>query len=275
MNDKVQFHELWTIIHWSPLTFQTMIKKLLLLLMAGSSSLSCEVKSQSQHDEENTIFQTFFPNKTTSGVYVEIGALDGFTFSNTLRLHNCYNWNGVLVEGLKSNYDNLLKNVPKYRAKNVEIYYGAVCPPPSTEVTFLTAKHPATGGDAAEMTSSFKKYWIPDESVSTKVPCHPMSFYLKKQKHVDFFSLDVEGSELTALETIDFNEIHVDVFAIELDINNLHKNYKIRQYMFNIGYEECIGVLEKNSVFLSRKPSNNALKCPGKRTIVAFPDAAG
>ena len=34
-------------------------------------------------------------------------------------------------------------------------------------------------------------------------------------KHIDFFSLDVEGSELTVVESIDWTRVKIDVMLIE------------------------------------------------------------
>ncbi len=195
-------------------------------------------------------------------------------FSNTMKLHICFGWKGILIDALLKNYENLVKNVKRVRPKNVDTFYGAVCAPPTTEITFLSSHHVATGGDASELNDLFKKAWIPADAKSTKVPCHPMSFYLKKYKQIDFFSLDIEGSELTALETMDFNRVHVDVFLIEVDAHNYQKNYKIRQFMFNVGYVECLNLLHNSALFLSKNPTNPAYKCPDKTTDEAFPDPA-
>ena len=53
--------------------------------------------SQSQWGEEKWLLEHFFAEKR-NGVYVELGAVDGVRFSNTLALHTCRDWTGVLVE---------------------------------------------------------------------------------------------------------------------------------------------------------------------------------
>jgi len=77
---------------------------------------SCEQKSTSQSGEEEAMIQHFFRNKT-DGQYVEMGALDGVRFSNTLKLHKCLNWNGLLIEGLGANFAELKNNVAKHRPR--------------------------------------------------------------------------------------------------------------------------------------------------------------
>ncbi len=252
-----------------------LVFSLFLAFLSASCALNCQTQSQSQHKEEEIIINHFFQNKPTKGVYVEIGALDGFLYSNTLQLHNCLNWSGILIEGSKNNFNNLTVNVQKFRSSNhVDIFHGAVCAPPTTEVTFLSGINPAVNGDSKEIASTFKERWIPGNAVATKVPCFPMSHYLEKYTHIDFFSLDVEGAELTALETINFNTVSIDMFLIELDGNNLEKNYKIRQFLFNLGFEECLNLIDASGLFIHQNPSTKGYKCPGKSTNIAFPNVA-
>ena len=44
------------------------------------------------------------------GVFVELGALDGRQYSNTIVLEQCFNWRGVLVEANPSNFARLLQS---------------------------------------------------------------------------------------------------------------------------------------------------------------------
>jgi hypothetical protein len=106
------------------------------------------------------------------------------------------------------------------------------------------------------------------DAVST--PCHPMSHYLYVAgvKHVDFFSLDVEGAELKVLLTIDSQQTTVDVFMVELDEHDPKKNYEIRQLLFNIGYAECLNLIPRSGVFVK---STSPHVCPGANTTVPSP----
>jgi len=240
---------------------------------AGSSSAACTQKSQSQDGEEDILIKHFFSDKI-GGKYVEMGALDGVTFSNTLKLHKCLQWNGLLLEGLESNFQKLKKNVvtrPTDRP-GVEIRYGAVCAPPQTHVSFATGKVSATGGVLDEMSESFKKTWVKAHPKTKSVECRPMSTYLAKHAHIDFFSLDVEGAELVVLETIDFASTTVNMFMIELDRHNLERNYKVRQSLFNAGYIECLNVVKRSGLFIHN--AGSPYKCPFNSTRVASPDEA-
>ena len=91
------------------------------------------------------------------------------------------------------------------------------------------------------------------------IPCKPMSSYLHV-KHIDFFSLDVEGSELEVLLTIDFTEVTVEVFMIEFHKFDPTKSWKIRNLLKSLGYVECQHKLDINYLFV-RKHGPYAGKC--------------
>jgi hypothetical protein len=50
----------------------------------------------------------FFPN-LCNGTYVELGALDGYKFTNTLSLHERSGWRGVLIEPNPLTFADLAK----------------------------------------------------------------------------------------------------------------------------------------------------------------------
>ena len=109
----------------------------------------CETKSHSQSEEEDGIINAFFKGKM-GGQYLEMGALNGVKYSNTLVLANCSNWKGLLIEGSKQNFDALQKNVRLRPANSVRTVYGAVCAPPQTSVKF-TEGGKAVSGDMEQM----------------------------------------------------------------------------------------------------------------------------
>ena len=52
------------------------------------------------------------------------------------------------------------------------------------------------------------------------VNCYPFNSIMDALgiRHVDYFSLDIEGPKLAILETIDFDRIRIDVLTIEYPI---------------------------------------------------------
>jgi hypothetical protein len=54
---------------------------------------------------------------------------------------------------------------------------------------------------------------------------------------VDIFWLDVEGSELTVLQSIDFSSISIGLLVVELRVANAKVNAQIRSLLRQAGYE--------------------------------------
>jgi hypothetical protein len=129
---------------WTLLAFLSLALHLSLRAQAACT------RSHSQSGEEDAVIKHIFKEKR-NGVYVEMGALDGVKFTNTLRLHTCFGWNGILIEGLKRNYKMLEENVKTTRP-NVEIHHGAVCAPPSKHVDFQEGKFPEVSADLERTT---------------------------------------------------------------------------------------------------------------------------
>ncbi len=92
----------------------------------------------------------------------------------------------------------------------------------------------ATGGDVARMTDRYKDAYVKNNQKSTVVPCKPLSEYIHGAgiKHIDLFSLDVEGSEPLVLSTMDWT-IPVKVFIIEY---NERTQDTIKHVMTEHGY---------------------------------------
>ena len=209
----------------------------------------CE-KTRSWKNEEMIINNCFFRGMR-NGTFVEIGGFDGVQFSNTLMLDTCLSWQGILVEGSRTNYDQLLNNV-ELLGRRVTTHYGAVCSDVKRKVQFALGEHGTISGDWELMTESFRKQWHPKTAKKNLVeaPCKPMSAYMHGTPHVDFFSLDVEGAELEVLLTIDFTQVAIDMFMIELDEHNLDKNWKIRRLLKNLGYVECPKTVPSSGLFV-------------------------
>ena len=239
----------------------------------GVLSLTCNKHaSRSQSGEENDMIKHFFRGQE-NGVYVEIGALDGMKYTNTLKLHQCFNWSGILIEGQPSNAVLLKVNVAANRPTS-KAFHGAVCAPPATTARFSALRPTsAVGGDAAEMAESFQLAWFKPDQQFVDVPCCPMSEYIRNLTLIHFFSLDVEGAELTVIETIDFTVVHIDLFMIEFDSHSPQKNFKIRRLLFNLNYVECIGAVRNSAVFLHKKPSETSYRCPYNISTLAVPDS--
>jgi hypothetical protein len=168
-----------------------------------------------------------------------------------------------LSQGSRESFRELAKLVESGK-RSAEIYFGAVCASPLTSINFIEGKTAVSRGVPDEMSADYKRkcYNGDINDKISSVPCRPMSDFLKNFTAINFLSLDIEGSELTALQTTDFRKVHIDIVMIDLDDTDPKKNYKIRQYMFNLGFVECLGAVPRSALFLNMNPSVPSWKCP-------------
>jgi hypothetical protein len=176
---------------------------------------------RSRADEDKAIYNIFFrhtapDDNTQQGNfhYVELGAFDGRTESNTRFFDICLGWTGLLIEPNPNIYPGLVTNRPYSHRMS----YAASCQDPEEGVPNQTIKFFAGWfTNAAEDASPNRAGLLPHTEV--EVICGSMQPALMDvfpiEKRIHFFSLDVEGVELAILKTIDFDQIFIDVLIAE------------------------------------------------------------
>lgn len=181
----------------------------------------------SQFGEDIYVFNNYINKYTQDGVFVELGAMNGITYSNTFFFENSLGFNGVLIEPTNQ-YEQLIKNRPNCKNVNLAVEYN------NKECLFIG--NGACGGLASTMTDEFKEKHHKNEN-GYYVKCAPFCEILHSNHvtYIDLLSIDVEGGELAVLETMDFN-IPVFVIIIELDGNNIEKDEKCRNILLKNGF---------------------------------------
>lgn len=186
-------------------------------------------------NEDQMLMQWF--RNICGGTYIEMGANDGITFSNSFVFNRALEWKGVLIELSKDKFDEATTNRPNEIAR----IHAGVC---STPQTLHSVDDGLTGAIWEFTAPSFRDiFWkdlkFDDERV-TEVECDTLDSLLLKHvpevTYFDFYSLDVEGAELSVLESIDFNRINFGVIVVEADDNNPMKNLAVRYFLENKGY---------------------------------------
>jgi FkbM family methyltransferase len=165
-----------------------------------------------------------FRNVPESKFYVEIGANDGVSQSNTKYLELYDGWKGILIEPIP----NVFKKLTKNRGSNNFFENKACCSFDfkSSQMKFLYAnlmsvsidgesdvkdrqEHAQIGGDA--LNPGEKSYEFTAIAAT-------MNSILSKNgapKQINFLSLDVEGLEIEVLKGIDFQVYTFDYICIE------------------------------------------------------------
>ena len=218
------------------------------------------------------LYQNMFCDaRPSESTFVEIGANDGVTASNTLMFEENLGWRGLLVEGHPLTASRLFRS-PRLRTGNT-IIPEAVCDRPGS-VVFGGEAYSGVAGVIDIMSPNYKHAWrkvlfqkgrvtaTGATNHNYSVPCRPMASMLEMAglTRVRLFSLDVEGAELHVLRTIDFSRIEVGVFVVELDGHDKEKDKAVRQLLAAQGYIKFTDIRGKNQVFIPRRLEGAAKK---------------
>lgn len=210
-----------------------------------SNTVPCDINqsefqnhSKSQFREDANLFPYF--KGLCNGTYLELGAVDGIHFSNTYAFHKAMNWKGVLIELTPENAAKLKVNRPDELA----VIHAAVCATQG-KVHYVDVKFGkgVVSGVWEFSAPSFRSQWWGslDLKNTTEIDCLPMQKILANvQEHsfyADFFSLDVEGGELSVLESIDFSKAAFGIVIVEADEHSPFKNLRVRTLLASKGYD--------------------------------------
>ena len=209
-------------------------------------------KFYGQFGEDKHVFDTFFSDRTTPGVYFEAGAMDGINLSNTKAFEEM-GWTGVLVEPMPETYKKLLKNRPRDKCFSVILDSDR-----GSKTLAIDDKLPNVSS-VVEGNKGHNNYWHKDDDGNKKsreitIATETMGNVLKTAgvTYIDFVSLDIEGYEVQALSGMDWN-IPVGVWCIETSPTGKadSKTFKIRQMLSSHGYT-FYGNFHINDIWIGR-----------------------
>ena len=199
----------------------------------------------SQYGQDKFLFENFFKEKN-NGFYLDIGAHDGITLSNTYFFEKL-GWDGVCIEPIPDVFTKLKSN------RNCKLFNCVLSNKKGTE-NFLVLE------GYTEMLSGILENYDPAHLIridnelrmmggSKKViTSESLTFDdLQLPNIIDFVSLDVEGSEMKILETIDFNKYHINIISIEVN----HGADEITNFIESKNFEK-IGSLGCDFIFKNK-----------------------
>ena len=154
------------------------------------------------------------------GVFVEAGANDGVTQSNTLFLERA-GWTGLLIEPTPTLADKCRKS------RSAPVEQCALVPPnspPTVTLTYsnlMTVTHGAMGseeGDAAHAQTGEKFLERGEKTFDFEAPAMTLTQAFKKHdlSKIDLMCLDIEGYEAPVLSGLDFDQYQPTWLLIEV-----------------------------------------------------------
>ena len=188
------------------------------------------IRYYSQSGEDKEIIARYF-SETRNGVFVELGALDGYKFSNTKTLEDEYGWTGVLIEPHPIAFHRL-----QWIRPNAKLYNCAVGVSKGRIQLIVNPDEPAVSTVVGATPRSFTNTWH-RQSIVVDVECRTLADILHDAgiMRVDFLSLDVEGYEFEVLLSMDWS-IPIRVILIEMISDHPEKNMKCRALLRQHGY---------------------------------------
>jgi FkbM family methyltransferase len=181
-----------------------------------------------------------------NGFFIEAGANDGISQSNTVFLERYKNWTGILIEPIPDLAKLCLHYRPRcvvenyalvpfdYDQDEIDMYY---CNLMSLVKQAMSAEevkqHIAQGCEVQKI-----------ESYEVKVAAVTLNSILEKHKvkRIDLLSLDVEGFELQVLRGLNFNQFRPHFMLIEV-----RNRQKIDSFCRTVSYKPVAELSQTNS----------------------------
>ncbi len=205
------------------------------------------MRFHSQVGQDKYLLDSFFRGKR-DGVFLDIGAYDGVTFSNSCFFEETMGWTGLCVEPLPGAFAKLRQR-RKCLCENVALA------DEDGEAEFIDCD----AGIDEKMLSGLRSHFdtrhvdrlnhVATAARTIQVPVKRLDTLLTAHglDRIDFCSLDTEGAELAILESLDLQRFYVSVFTIE----NNYGESALPDLMARKGYE-FVARLEQDYIFKRR-----------------------
>ena len=186
--------------------------------------------STSQLGQDLNVIQIY--KEKQNGYFIEIGAVDGISLSNTYLLETKYNWRGICVEPNPETFEKLKINRPQSHCCDNAIF----------SETGLTVQF-----DIANTCNLLS-------GISTYIDCHKntvnsnkttiqvttLSFNDLLEKYnaptfIEYLSLDTEGTEYEILKTFNFDKYTIGLIDVEHNSIEPRRTH-IRELLQSKGY---------------------------------------
>jgi FkbM family methyltransferase len=176
------------------------------------------MKSYSQVNQDLWVLE-ILKNKT-KGYFLDIGAFDGINLSNSYLLETEFDWKGICVEALPSNFNSLL-NSRKCNCLNLAITdsIGSSFIGPGGLTSRITDESP---NSISISTTTFKQLFEDHNVPET----------------IDYLSLDIEGSEYLALTKFPFDTHKCLTITVEHNLysEGSERKNQIKEILLANGY---------------------------------------
>lgn len=168
--------------------------------------------------------------KKRHGYFVEFGACDGISLSNTLLLEKTFGWQGALAEparawhaALYANRTCYISGKCVYKTAGVEVLFNEV------DIGELSGMNDLVEGDFhAQFRQEGRQYPVRTISLERFLA------EARAPKRIDYMSIDVEGGEFDVLNSFDFTRHDIALISVEHNFSDSRE--KIHALLTGLGY---------------------------------------
>lgn len=209
---------------------------------------------KSQYKQDKFLDSVVF-SKKKNGFFLDIGAHDGETYSNSFFFEKYRKWQGVCVEPNPHVYNKLIKIRNSFN-------YNACIGNENKIVDF--SKIEGYSEMLSGVTSSYNKEHLDRikkeiTKFGGKVEVIKSEMILLedivelKNKIIDFISIDTEGNELDILKSINYKNHHISCIVVENNYNNIEIDNLLTSKGFLLLYKlSCDQVFIHKSIYTNK-----------------------
>lgn len=211
--------------------------------LLGGRSIYCQ-PSYAQEGEDRMLSALLgFPERTTTGFYIDVGAHHPERFSNTFLFYS-KGWSGINIDAMPGSMK------PFHHERPRDINIEAAIAEEANALTFYEFNEPALNGFCREIASARDQYrnWkiIRERKITTIRLETLLGQYLPVGQVIDFMSVDVEGLDFEVLKSNDWNRFRPGILLVEdseaIRIDQC-ENSNVTNYLKKQGYVFCCKTL--------------------------------
>jgi FkbM family methyltransferase len=195
----------------------------------ASEIIDMILKTPAEHAQD--VFAYIFSGCKREGFFVEFGACDGLAVSNTLSLEQRFGWTGILAEPSRFWRESLPRN------RKATIDFRCVAGKTGQKVSFYESDRPCNSSskeDHTHLGSVKASYDVETVSLMDLLDYHSAPM------HIDYISIDTEGSEKEILEAFDFNKYKFGFITVE-EHESVPPTKSVQPLLEQAGYRVIVG----------------------------------
>lgn len=209
-----------------------------------------KLKYYSQVGQDKYIYEHFFKN-IQKGTFLDIGAHDGVNKSNSFFFEKTLGWTGICVEPIPEVFDRLKSN------RNCICVNAGVSDKNGVSKFWRIEGYSEMLSGIADNYNEKHKERIEKEikehngkKTEIDIKLYDINTLLKEYNfsHIDYCTIDVEGSEEKILSVLNEKEFDISVFTVE----NNYQDKTLRKLMKSKGYK-LESIVDFDDVYVKRK----------------------